>query len=641
MLEDERIINSIKGLSIDMINEAKSGHPGIALGSAPILYTLYSRHMKISLDDYKWINRDRFVLSAGHGSALLYSILFYSGFLSIENLKKFRKINSLTPGHPEENITPGVDMTTGPLGQGVASSVGMAIAEKYYSNIFGGEVFYHYTYVLCGDGDLMEGVSYESLSLAGNLKLNKLILLYDSNNISLDGSASLSFNESIKKRFRSMGWNYLYVSDGKSVEDIDKAIIEAKKCDDKPTIIEIKTIIGRGSMKENTNSVHGAPLSVEDIFQLKQKLGLSENPFDVDNKLLKSFQNNIKNRCDEIYKKWGKDVNLSDLEIKLNNKMDLISRMNPFVEGMNEPLRKVNSDVMNIISDNIINFLGGSADLSSSTKTFLNDKGIFSPLDYSGRNIYYGVREHSMAAISNGLALSGIYPFASTFLAFSDYMKPSIRLSALMNLPVTYIFTHDSINIGQDGPTHQPIEQLAMLRNIPNFRVFRPADPNEIVGTWNEILNNPKPSAIVLSRNESPLLKSSNAIEVSNGAYIVRHEKGLLDGIIIATGTEVNLAINIANELEKEKLNIRVVSMPCMSIYESKNIEYKEKVLPAGYKKIVIEFGSSYGWHKYVYGDKYLITINRFGISGSSEDILNYMKLDYDSIKKRVRTLLK
>ena len=627
---DEKIINSIKGLSIDMINVAGSGHPGIALGAAPILYTLYAKHLNISLKDDDWINRDRFVLSAGHGSALLYSILFFAGYLSIDNLKKFRQINSLTPGHPEIN-TPGVDASTGPLGQGIANAVGMAIASKYYSKAIDESINYN-TYVLCGDGDLMEGISYEAMSIAGNLNLNNLIVLYDSNNITLDGSTSISSIENVELRVRSMAWNYIKVIDGNSVEMISHAISLAKESTDKPTLIEIKTVIGNGSINENTNIVHGKPLSNEDILKLKEKLNLSTKPFNVDNKLLDYFQNEINNRTSKKYDEWK--------NISLNVNVDLNNIVPPFYEDMNESMRDTNSKIMNIISDNIISFIGGCADVASSTKAIVNNS-YFSKLNYGGKNICYGIREHAMAGITNGIALSGLLPFASTFLSFSDYMKPSIRMSALMNLPVTYVFTHDSIMIGEDGPTHQPIEQLTMLRSIPNLNVYRPSDANEIVGAWNEIIKNKKPSAIVLSRGNVPLLKGSNREDVSKGAYIIRKEKNRLDGIIIATGSEVSIAEKIAFEFEKEKIYLRVVSMPSISLFESNDIKYKESLLPAGYKKIVIEYGSSYSWYKYVYGEKYLININTFGKSGKADDILSNFELDYESVKNRIKKILK
>lgn len=626
-MEDIKIINSIKGLSVDMINKAESGHPGVALGAAPIIYTLYSRHLNIDLEDDKWINRDRFVLSGGHASALLYSMLFYVGYLSLEDLKNFRRINSKTPGHPEIE-TRGVDISTGPLGQGIANGVGMAIAGKYYENTLSKDIDY-YTYVMCGDGDLMEGISYEATSLAGTLSLNKLILLYDSNNVSLDGNTNLTFNEDIRKRFESINWNYIKVLNGNDINEIDRAISIAKNSD-KPTIIEIKTIIGEGSMYEGTNKVHGTPLTDEDIANLKVKLNLSQVPFDVDMNLVYEFRNHIKNRC-----KQKKLIN------KEEENVDVYSLTNNFYKKIDEPLRVTNGKIMNLLSNELKYFIGGSADVSLSTKTLLLEKGIFSKDNYGGRNIYYGVREHAMGAISNGITSCGIRTFNSTFLSFSDYLKPAIRMSALMNLPVTYIFTHDSITIGSDGATHQPIEHLSMLRNIPNLIVFRPADANEILGSWNEILTHNYPSALLLSRNSSPLLEGSDAKKVNRGAYIVRNEKNRLNAIIIATGAEVSMGLNIANDLEKYGINIRVVSMPSMELFEENEEDYKETIIPTGYKTIVIEYASSSDWYRYVRGEKYLININNFGKSGTKEEILEYYELDYESVKKYIIDLLK
>ncbi len=625
-MEDIKIANSIKGLSIDMINKAGSGHPGVALGAVYIIYTLYSRHLNIDLEDDKWINRDRFVLSGGHASALLYSMLFYVGYLSLDDLKSFRIINSKTPGHPEIE-TRGVDISTGPLGQGIANGVGMAIAEKYYENTLSKDIDY-YTYVMCGDGDLMEGISYEATSLAGSLNLNKLILLYDSNNVSLDGNTNLTFNEDIRKRFESINWNYIKVLDGNDIDEIDRAISMAK-ISDKPTIIEVKTIIGEGSMYEGTNKAHGTPLIDEDIANLKIKLNLSQVPFDVDMNLVYEFRSYIKNRCKK---------NVIDIP---SENIDVYSLTNNFYEKIDEPLRVTNGKIMNLISNELKYFIGGSADVSLSTKTYLLEKGIFSKDNYAGRNIYYGVREHAMGAISNGISSCGIRTFNSTFLSFSDYLKPAIRMSALMNLPVTYIFTHDSITIGSDGATHQPIEQLSMLRNIPNLIVFRPADANEILGCWNEILTHKHPSALVLSRNSSPLLKESDAKKVYRGAYIVRNEKNRLSAIIIATGTEVSMAINIADDLEKQGINIRVVSMPSMELFEQNEEDYKETIIPTGYKTIALEYSSSSDWYRYVRNEKYLININNFGKSGTKEEILEYYELDYESVKKYIIDLLK
>ena len=609
-----------------MIDKAKSGHPGVALGAVPIIYTLYSRHLNINLDDDKWINRDRFVLSGGHASSLLYSMLFYVGYLTLEDLKNFRRLNSNTPGHPEIT-TKGVDISTGPLGEGIGNGVGMAIAERYLNSLHP-EIDY-YTYVMCGDGDLMEGISYEATSLAGTLNLNKLILLYDSNDTSLDGKTSITFNEDIKLRFESINWNYIKVENGTSIDEIDGAITIAKNSD-KPTIIEIKTIIGNGSMYEGTNKIHGTPLTKEDITNLKEKLGLSQYEFDIDYNLVNSFREQIKNRCG----------NKTNIMIK-DNDIDVISLQNEYYKEIDEELRVTNGKIMNKIGDNLKYFIGGTADVAASTKTILLSGGMFSKDNYVGRNIYYGVREHAMGAISNGIASCGIIPFASTFLAFSDHIKPSIRMSALMNLPVVYIFTHDSINIGSDGATHQPIEQLSMLRSIPNLNVYRPADANEILGCWNDILLRKSPSALIISRNSSPLLDGSNPKDVSKGAYIIKKENGRLNAIIIATGTEVNMAVSIAKELELKGINIRVVSMPSKEIIDNMDDEYKEEILPQGYRTIVIEYGVSSDWYKYVRGDNYLININNFGKSGSTKEILEYYELDYSSVKNYIIDLLK
>lgn len=634
---DQKIINSIKGLSIDMITSAKSGHPGVALGMAPAIYTLYSKHMNINLNDDKWFNRDRFVLSGGHASALLYSMLYYVGFLNLDDLKKFRKINYTTPGHPEIT-TPGVDISTGPLGEGVGNAVGMAIAQKYYETTLDKHIDY-YTYVMVGDGDLMEGGSYEALSLAGTLNLNKLIILYDSNKISLDGRTNITFNDNIRERFESIGFNYLKVSDGNNIEEIDN-VISIAKISKSPTIIEINTIIGDGSLKEGTNLVHGSPLSSEDVTQLKEKLNLSLDMFNVNISLVDEFRNNLYKRCNlkvEEFSKYWPNIE----ERLVNDKIDLLSLVKPFYENIDESLRETNGKIMNVIGDNMYTFIGGCADVSSSTKSFLLGKGVFSKEDYAGKNIFYGVREHAMGSITNGVASSRLRPFASTFLVFSDYMKPSIRMASIMKLPVIYVFTHDSITIGSDGVTHQPIEHLSMLRDIPNLNVYRPADANEILGCWNSILNTKLPSVIILSRNSSPLINGSNSLSVEKGAYIIKEPKKRMDAIIIATGTEVELAIKISKELEHENIFIRVVSMPSMELYEKTDKKYKNEILPMGYKTFVIEYGTSSSWYKYVHNEKYLININTFGKSGSKNEILEYFKLDYESVLNRIKNLIK
>ena len=644
---DKRIIANIKSLGIDMIKNAGSGHPGIVLGAAPILTTLYKDHLVVNPNDPNWLNRDRFVMSAGHGSALLYSILFMGGYnLELDDLKKFRTLNSKTPGHPEYGMTPGVDCSTGPLGQGLANAVGMAMAEKKLKTI--NNIFNYRVYCLCGDGDMMEGISHEAASLAGTLKLNNLIVLYDSNNVSLDNKTDITFTENIVDRFISYGWNVELVKNGEDTKGISKAINKAKNST-KPTLIKINTIIGAGSLLEGTNEVHGKCLSDDDIEQLKRKLEISEEPFYVDLDALNSMKKQILDRSLDKYNRWTMEFNnLLSIDDELNKfinnqeKIDLLNYDFNFSSDLNEGTRITNRKVMNVIGDSLKSFIGGSADLSSSTKTYLDNGGNFSSENYKGKNIYFGVREHAMGAIANGLALSGFRPFVSTFLVFADYLKPAMRMSALMNLPVSYIFSHDSITVGQDGPTHQPIEQLAMLRTIPNFDVYRPADAKELVGSWNRILNKNNPSTLILTRGNVPLLENTNQEEVNKGAYIVRKERERLYSTIIATGSEVSIAVKIANEIyEQYKVDIRVVSMPNMSLFLKQSVEYKESILPKGYRNIVIEAGTSALWHQFVYNENYLITIDNFGISATTEDTLKYMSFDYETIKERVIKLLK
>lgn len=650
-MNDERIINAIKALSIAQISKAGSGHPGIALGAAPILYTLYSKHLNIDVLDEKWINRDRFVLSAGHASALLYSMLYMSGFdISINDLKEFRQINSITPGHPEYGVTKGVDMSTGPLGQGIASAVGMAISAKYLKEKFNGLISYN-TYVLCSEGDLMEGVSYEACSLAGNLKLDNLIVILDSNKVTLDGSLKDSFDEDILKRFEAMGWYTQVVADGNNPLLIDMAINKAKRCKGQPSFIEVKTVIGKGSLLQGTNKVHGGTLTKEDIRQLRVKLSVDTDLFKNIRSLRKEMANFIRIRVMHDKKKWEVKYNAylntcdSDtkrflLSLNEDKRYDVTKLFNDALFDDDE-LRNINSKVMNTIADNYPCFLGGSADTASSCKTYLKSFDDFNSTSLNGKNIRYGVREHAMGAITNGIALSGLRPFASTFLAFSDYLKPSIRMASLMNIPSIFVFTHDSVNIGEDGPTHQPVEQLAMLRSIPNFYVYRPCDANEVIGSWHTALNNDKPSSIVISRNKVVNLSTTDPLMVKKGAYIVRKEKKKLFGIIIATGSEVALAIDIAEKLSRKNMEIRVVSMPCTRLFNEQPQSYKDEILPIGYKTFVIERASKFGWHKYVYNDKYIMGIDEFGCSGKEEDVLKKLKLDDDTIYKRIEKLLK
>lgn len=626
---EQNIINNIKSLGLDMINEAKSGHPGIVLGASPIIYTLFNNHLIINSSDDKWLNRDRFVLSAGHGSALLYATLYMAGYnITLDDLKRFRQVGSITPGHPEYNHTPGVEATTGPLGQGIANAVGMAIAEKMLNKT--NSLFDYKIYVLCSDGDLMEGISYEACSLAGTLNLNNLIILYDSNDICLDGKVDHSFKEDVVERFKAMGFHTDFVLDGNDVNAIDNAINKAKRSG-LPSMIEIKTIIGEGSINENTNIVHGKPLDQDDILQIKTELNIDNTPFYVNEEARNLFIKNIKDRSLDKYNHFKEEyVEAINLDLEFNFKFD-----------DQDEMRNLNGKVMNEIAKQDHSFISGSADLFSSTKTNIVDSELFNGNNYS-QNIAFGVREHSMAGISNGLALSGFKPVISTFLIFSDYLKPSLRLSSLMNLPVTYVFTHDSITIGSDGPTHQPIEQLAMLRATPNINVYRPADINELIGSWKSIVNNNHPNVLVVTKEKVSKLETTNIDAVNMGAYIVKHEKSKLHGTIIATGYEVHTAIKISEMLyEKEQLDLRVVSMPCMELFIRQSKEYQEEVIPKGYRNIVIEAGSSYGWHRFVYNDNYLITVDNFGASGPKDDVLKHMNFDIDSIYIRIKKLFK
>jgi len=653
-LNEQKIVDSIRALGIDMIDQAKSGHPGIVLGAAPILYSLYMHHLKINPKDPNWINRDRFVMSAGHGSALLYATLFMAGYnITIDDLKMFRQIDSITPGHPEIGVTAGVDLTTGPLGQGIASAVGIAMAERYLANYFNKKqenLIDYYTYVLCSDGDLMEGISYEAISLAGNFKLHKLIVLYDSNNISLDGSTNMSFNDNIQERFTSCGWNVILGVNGDDLQAIDKAISKAKLSLDKPTLIEVKTTIGKYSKLQGTNKVHGSPLTKEDITLIKNKMNLRDIPFTISNDVMNEMKENINSRLENTYNIW------QDMFAKLNEEakeelntltsLDHSWKMKDiayvFPPDNLEATRTTSGKVLNEIAKQNPFLIGGSADLFTSCKTYLNDMGDFGRENYLGRNIWFGVREHAMGAIMNGLALSGLRPFVSTFLTFSDYLKPAIRMSALMDLSVIYVFTHDSISIGEDGPTHQPIEQLVSLRSIPNLEVYRPADANEVIGTYKAILSkNTGPSAIVLGRGKVKLQESTKANEVEKGAYIVRKEENILSAVLIATGEEVITALQVADRLKEKGIELRVVSMPSIERFLSMSKDYQEELLPPATKRIVLEASSSYSWHQFVYNDKYLITVDNFGHSGKSEDVMKKMNFDFDSILERIENLLK
>lgn len=651
---DRKVIDQIRSLGLDMIMAAQSGHPGIVLGAAPIIYTLYKNHLQIDLNNPDWMARDRFILSAGHGSALLYATLFMAGYpLTLDDLKQFRHLHSKTPGHPELGITPGVDMSTGPLGQGIATAVGMAIGERYLNHYSEEKKFPnlldHYTYVLCGDGDLMEGVSYEATSLAGTLRLNKLIVLYDSNHVSLDGDTKMTFTENVKERFTALGWNVISDVDGEDCNDIDHAISKAKTSS-LPSIIIVSTTIGKYSKYQGTSKVHGAPLEEEDLQNVKKQLEVRDIPFTVSQEAIDFFQTSIQERMSPILKEWytkyEKLEGTLQQELTALNERHIEVSLKDFAleipENHMESTRVSSGKILNHIASSTPFFLGGSADLSSSTKTYLKENGDFSSSNPGGRNIWYGVREHAMAAISNGLALMGLLPFASTFLVFSDYLKPAIRMSALMNLRTLYIFTHDSITVGQDGPTHQPVEQLVALRAIPNLEVFRPADGNEVLGCYKAILEKKEgPSALILSRNDVEIMDSTKANEVSKGAYIVRKEEKYLQGILIATGEEVALALSVSEKLSAEGIDTRVVSMPSIERFLAQPNEYQAEILPTTIKTVVLEAGSSYSWYRFVYNEKYLVNVNEFGLSGTKDEVSKAFQIDFNSVFTKIEKLFR
>ena len=652
-INEGKIISQIRSLGIDMINEAKSGHPGIVLGAAPIIYTLYANHLRFDRDNPNYFNRDRFIMSAGHGSALLYSTLFMAGFdLEIEDLKNFRQINSKTPGHPELGITPGVDMTTGPLGQGFATAVGVAIAEAHLEaryNKFSKNLFDFNTYVLCGDGDLEEGISYEAASLAGTLGLNKLIVLYDSNDTQLDSNTDIVFTEDIKMRFEACNWNYLKVIDGEDYLSISKAIDEAKKST-KPTIIEIKTKIGKFSKNEGKNIIHGGPLEKDDITNIKSKLNIRDVSFNVSNDTIEDFQDLITKRCNNISESFNEKLEKLNSDIKdeimylmsSNKKLDFKDLIYDEPENKQESPIITSGKVLNELSKLNQSIIGGSSDVFRATKTLIEKEDVFSPKNYKGRNIYFGVREHAMGAILNGLAITGYRPYGATFLAFSNYLMPAIRMGAMLKLPITYIFTHDSISLGEDGPTHQPIEQLAQLRAIPNLEVFRPCDANEVIGVYKTIMKKENsPAVISLSKNILPILEETNSNEVEKGGYIVRNNLRKLDGIIISSGEEVHIAIEIAKRLNIKGFDIRVVSMPSISIFLENTKDYIEEILPVGIRKIVIEASSKMPWNEIVFNKKYLITLDNYGKSGKKDDVYKEFGFDIDSLEEKVEDLLK
>lgn len=639
---DNLCINAIRFLSVDQINKAKSGHPGICLGAAPIIHTLFTRHLTIDPEDPEWFNRDRFILSAGHGSAMLYSILHLSRFdISIDDLKKFRQLNSKTPGHPEAFLTPGVEATTGPLGQGIAMGVGMAIANKHLSAKFNkrdNKIINNYVYVLCGDGCLQEGVAQEAMSLAGKLVLDRLIILYDSNDVQLDGEVSLANTEDVKMKAESMGFDYYKVEDGNNVVEIDDAIIKAKKSD-KPSLIEIKTVIGYGSTNAGDCSVHGSPLGESNTNELRNFLEWNYEPFDIPAEVYQFYNQHVILRGGNANTKWNRMVSdyqdeypddFEELEKIIDGGFEIDSKLMPsYDEGYVDATRNVSGYCINSISNQNPTFMGGCADLMRTTFA-RGANGNFDDDNRTGRNICFGVREHAMGSIVNGLTLYGMRGFAGGFLAFSDYMKPAIRMAALMKIPSLFVFSHNSLLVGEDGPTHQPVEHLATLRSIPNCNVINPCDPNETVYAFNLLEKNSNtPVVITTTRQKVKTLANTNEDGFRKGAYIIYKEKGNLDGVIISSGSEVSLAIDVAKRLEDDGIFVRVVSMPSMFLYDMQSAEYKESIIPANIKNMAIEMSHPMPWYKYsrnVYG------VETFGKSAPASDILVEFKFTVDDV---------
>ena len=653
-LNEKKMIDDIRLLALDMIDNAGSGHPGIALSAAPMMYSLFANHMVYDLEKPDWPNRDRFVLSAGHASALLYATIYATTEdFTIDELKNFRKINSTTPGHPELNIGKRIEATTGSLGQGFATAVGMAIGEKYLEAKYNTkkiDLFNYNVYCLCSDGDLMEGISYEAASLAGQYELNNLIVLYDANRMTMDGALDKDYNDRIANMYVGLGWDVLVVKNGDKLSEIDKAIETANRSK-MPVLIIVNTILGKNSSYENTNKIHGK-LDKVDLDGIREKLNGGE-PFTIDEENLYAVRKEVKTRNQQAYSDWYKDyeavikeMNEKNIDVlnDLINDEDILLNIDKVVDKeklfLDKPMRDINFQIMNVISAFIDKFIGGSADLANSTKAYLKKGGDFSADNYAGKNIEFGVRENAMGAILNGLALTNFRVFGSTFLTFADNMKPSIRNTAIMNLPVTYIFTHDSIRIGADGKTHQPIEQLGMLRSIPNLDVYRPCDYKELIGSWELILKNKRPAALIVAKNPTESFKFTSSEETELGGYVISEVKSRLDVILIASGSEVTLAMKLKHELLKSFIEARIVSMPNINAFFKQSKEYQNQVLPKGYKRMVIEFSNDPSLYRLVKNEDDIININKFGKSGTEEEVLTEFELDIPSIIIKIKNNL-
>lgn len=656
---DNLSVNAIRVLSADAVQKANSGHPGLPLGAAAIGYELWANHMNHNPKNPNWENRDRFVLSGGHGSTLLYSLLHLFGYgLTLDDLKNFRQWGSKTPGHPEYGVTTGVEASTGPLGAGMAMAVGMAMAETHLAAKFNKEgypVVDHYTYVLGGDGCMMEGINYEAFSLAGTLKLNKLIVLYDSNKISIEGNTDIAFTEDVPARFKAMGFKVLEVKDGNDISEIGKAIEEAKADKESPSFIKINTKIGFGSPKEGSADVHGAPLGADNIIAMKKTLGWpSEEPFFVPDEVYENYKAKAENlaKKEEEWNKLFKEYcekfpemkTLWD-EYKDETKAGKLLDDEDFwsYEEKDDATRNLSGKVLNKLSAKLPTLFGGSADLAPSNKSYVNGAGDYSAENYAGRNVHFGVRELAMTGIGNGLVLHGLKAYVSTFFVFSDYVKPMARLASLMEIPLTFILTHDSIGVGEDGPTHEPIEQLAEFRAMPNFNVFRPADATETIAAWySAVTSKETPTALVLTRQNLPQLAGSSKEALKGGYVVADSSKETPDAIIIASGSEVSLSIEAKEVLAKEGVDVRVVSMPCMDIFEKQSLEYKEKVLPKAVRaRVAVEALSEFGWGKYVGLDGKTVCLDRFGASAPAGVLFKEFGFTVDNVVKAVKEVIK
>jgi transketolase len=643
------IANAIRFLSIDAVQKANSGHPGMPMGMADVCAVLFKYFLKFDPSDPEWINRDRFVLSAGHGSMLLYSLLYLTGYksVSLEDIKNFRQLDSICAGHPEYEHGTGIETTTGPLGQGIANAVGFAISEEILKAKKGKDIYDHKTYVIAGDGCLMEGISHEALSLAGHLKLKNLIMFFDNNSVSIDGPTSLAVSDNYKKRFEAYGWEYIDIN-GHNEKQIFKAIKKTQKAK-KPTVISCKTVIGFGSPnKSGTSSVHGSPLGEDEINLVRKKLKWKHAPFDIPKEILSAWraigEQGKKLRL-QWQKKAGNKINkLSQDNSKLLNNIFTNAKIAAVKDAKPTATRKSSEDILTLLTTEIPELIGGSADLAGSNNTKTKSQKIIKPGDFSGTYIHYGVREHAMAAIMNGIALhDNLIPYGGTFLIFSDYCKPAIRLSALMKQRVVYVMTHDSIGLGEDGPTHQPIEQLAGLRAIPNLNVFRPADTTETIECWELALQQKKtPSVLSLTRqNLIPVRKEFNKEnKCSFGAYEILRTNSTIDLTLIATGSEVEIAIEASHELAKNKIHCKVISMPCQELFDQQSETYKNKILNETTTKISIEAASTMGWKKYTGNEGRELGIDSFGKSAPYKKIYEHFKLTSNNIVKQAKEIL-